>query len=96
MAQAFQMVRRAGLIEAVGMGDQSVQVPWDLMMKEVVRIHFCRGTTYGSFARFCSLASTGRLNLRPIISNQFPLEDWKKGFESAESRESVKTLLIPS
>lgn len=96
MAQAFQLVRRAGLIEAVGMGDQAVQVPWDLMMREVVRIHFCRGTTYGSFARFCALASTGRLNLRPIISNRFPLEDWKKGFESAESRESVKTLLIPT
>lgn len=95
LAQAFEMVRRAGTIEVIGIGDQVVAVPWSRMFKEAVKIQFCRGTTNRSFDMFCSLAATGKLNLKPMITNTFPLEDWKKGFDSAEHRDSVKTLLIP-
>jgi len=35
------------------------------------------------------------LNLKPLVSNVFPLADWEKGFEMTASRDSVKTLLIP-
>lgn len=93
--QGFEMVRRGGLVEAVGFGDKTVEIPLEKMIREVIRVHFCRGTTYKSFEIFCALASTGRLNLKPLISNKFPLADWEKGFEITESRDSVKTLLIP-
>ena len=89
------VLRRGGTIEAVGIGDQIVEVPWARMIKEVIKLHFCRGTTQASFAKFCELAAAGKLNLGPIASHRFPLEDWKKGFESAESRDAVKTLLMP-
>jgi L-iditol 2-dehydrogenase len=95
MRQAFQMIGRAGVIKVVGIGDQIVEVPWGRMMSEVVKIHFCRGATHSSFEKFCSLASTGRLKLKPILSNAFPLEEWRRGFQSIESRDSVKVLLIP-
>jgi threonine dehydrogenase-like Zn-dependent dehydrogenase len=65
------------------------------MFKEAVKIHFCRGTTNKSFDMFCDLAASGKLNLKPMVTNTFPLADWKKGFDSAEHRDSVKTLLIP-
>lgn len=95
LAQAFEMVCRAGVIEAIGIGDQVVEVPWSKMIREVVKIQFCRGMTNKSFEIFCSLAASGKLNLKPIITNRFPLEEWKTGFDSAEHRDSVKTLLIP-
>lgn len=95
LAQAFDMVRRAGVIEVIGIGDQVVEVPWGKMFKEAVNIHFCRGTTNRSFEMFCSLAASGRLNIKPMITNTFPLREWQKGFDSAEQRDSVKTLLIP-
>jgi L-iditol 2-dehydrogenase len=95
LTQAFDMVRRAGVIEIIGIGDQVVEVPWSKMFKEAVKIHFCRGTTNKSFDMFCDLAASGKLNLKPMVTNTFPLADWKKGFDSAEHRDSVKTLLIP-
>lgn len=92
---AFDMVRRAGVIEVIGMGDEAVELPLKRMIREVVKVHFCRGTTYESFSTFCALAATGRLNLGPIVSHTFPLEEWHRAFASAESREAVKTVLIP-
>lgn len=92
---AFDMVRRAGTIVAVGIGDRLVEVPWARMITEVVKLHFCRGTTRQSFAKFCELAADGKLNLGPIVSHKFSLQDWQHGFEAAESRDAVKALLIP-
>jgi len=93
--QAFQMVRRFGTIAMVGMGDPVLEVPWPQMMREVVKLHFCRGTTFRSFARFCQLAADGRLTLSPLISHQFPLPDWQRAFAVVENRDAIKALLIP-
>ena len=93
--QAFQMIRRKGVLAAIGIGAQTVKVPWNQMIDEVIRIQFCRGYAYTTFEKFCSLASMGRLKLRPLITGEFPLKEWEKGFQSMESRESVKAILRP-
>jgi threonine dehydrogenase-like Zn-dependent dehydrogenase len=95
LASAFEMVRRAGLIEVVGLGDETVEVPLARMMREVVKIHFCRGTTNDAFRIFCELADRGALTLRPLVTHTYPLAEWQAGFGAAESRDAVKTLLIP-
>lgn len=92
---AFDMVRRGGTIEAVGIGDQTIPVPWARMITEVIKLHFCRGTTKASFAKFCELAAAGKLNLAPLVSHKFSLEDWDQGFAAAQNRDAVKSLLLP-
>lgn len=95
VGQAFRMVRRGGVLAIVGMGQESVQVPWKLMMTEAVRIQFCRAYSHTSFERFCALASIGRFRLRPLITAEYPLEDWKSGFEAMEKQGAVKVILRP-
>lgn len=95
LEQGFGMVRRKGVFAAFGIGAEVVRVPWKKMINEVIRIQFCRSYTYLSFEKFCSLASLGRLKLKPLITEEYPLREWKKAFGSMERRESVKALLIP-
>ena len=95
VAQALHAARRSGVIVIIGVGDRVLEIPWDTAIRELLKIHFCRGTSYGSFDKFCSLAEAGKLNLTPMISKVFPLEEWQKAFDSVESRESIKALLIP-
>lgn len=95
LEQGFGMVRRKGVFAAIGIGAEVVRVPWKKMINEVIRIQFCRGYTCLSFEKFCSLASLGRLKLKPLITEEYPLREWKKAFGSMERRESVKALLIP-
>ncbi len=95
LGQAFEMVRRKGVIAALGYGEDTLEVPWNKMIREAIRIQFCLSSTSTSFEKFCSLVSQGRLKLRPLITEQYPLREWKKAFRSMERRESVKALLIP-
>jgi len=93
--QAFSLIRRKGLLVAVGIGAERVAVPWSSMINEVIRIQFCRGYSYTTFEKFFSLASTGRLELKPMISAEYPLEEWEQGFRSVEDRISVKAIFKP-
>jgi len=93
--QGIEMVRRKGVFAAIGIGAEVVKVPWNRLINEVIRIQFCRSYTYSTFEKFCSLIALGQLNLKPLITQQYPLKEWERGFQSLEKRESVKTLLIP-
>jgi L-iditol 2-dehydrogenase len=95
LGQAFEMVRRKGVIAALGYGEDRIEVPWNKMIREAIRIQFCLSATSTSFEKFCSLVSQGRLKLKPLITEQYPLRAWEKAFRSMERRESVKALLIP-
>jgi L-iditol 2-dehydrogenase len=95
LGQAFEMVRRKGVIAALGYGEDRIEVPWNKMIREAIRIQFCLSATSTSFEKFSSLVSQGRLKLKPLITEQYPLREWEKAFRSMERRESVKALLIP-
>jgi L-iditol 2-dehydrogenase len=95
LEQGFEMVRRKGVIAALGYGEDTIGVPWNRMIREAIRIQSCLSSTCTSFEKFSSLASQGRLKLKPLITGEYPLREWKKAFRSMEERESVKALLIP-
>jgi hypothetical protein len=39
---------------------------------------------------------SGRLNLAPIITHQFPIDDFEKGFHLMQSGEAIKVVLTVS
>jgi len=41
------------------------------------------------------LLGKGIINLRPLISDIFPISEWKTAFEKFESGEGLKILLDP-
>ncbi len=95
LEQGFEMVRRKGVIAALGYGEDRIEIPWNKMIREAIRIQSCLSSTSTSFEKFCALVSQGRLKLKPLITEQYPLREWEKAFRSMERRDSVKALLIP-
>ncbi|MGI6152740.1 MAG: zinc-dependent alcohol dehydrogenase [Christensenellaceae bacterium] len=48
-----------------------------------------------SWQRALKILATGKMNLKPFITHELPLEDWQKGFEICEKKEGVKVVLRP-
>ncbi len=48
-----------------------------------------------SWQRAIKILATGKLNLKPFITHELPLEDWKEGFRICEEKEGVKVVLRP-
>lgn len=90
------VVRRFGRITQIGLtGKEYTMFPWDAASWKVCEIIFNLSTAYSCWDRTIGLISTGKMNVSKIITHKYPLQEWEKAFESIESLEALKTLLIP-
>ncbi len=42
-----------------------------------------------------TMAGSGKIKLKPLITNHLSLEDWKKAFDALEIGKGVKAVLRP-
>ncbi len=94
--QAIEMVRIDGRICGLGItGTDALSFAWDAALKKAVHLTFSFSSTWTSWERALSMMSTGKVNLDPLITETFPLNEWEKGFDLLERLEAIKVLLIP-
>jgi len=48
-----------------------------------------------SWTKALRLMREEKVNLEPLITHQFPLTEWEKGFKIAKERNSIKVVLYP-
>lgn len=98
--EGFKMLRRGGRFSAFGIAGQS-PLPIDYNNGIVFKgsqIHGISGRKlFDTWYRNRNLLATGRLNVRPVISHMFSLEDYKLGFDAmlGRPRQSAKVVLFP-
>ena len=92
----IEMVRRLGCIVVLGVtGRGSVSVPWDEAVFKACDVLFSFSTTCASWTRTLDCFASRQIDVRPLITAKYPLEDWQRAFEALEQGKSVKCLLIP-
>jgi L-iditol 2-dehydrogenase len=94
--QAFDMIKIDGRICGVGIsGKEAISLPWDLAIRKAINVSCSFSSNWTSWERAISLLGSGRVNIDPMISGSYPLEEWKKAFGLLRNLEAVKILLIP-
>ncbi len=89
------MLRRRGRLCAIGVsGRESIEFPWDAAMFRALDVCFSFSSSYTSWDAALSLMRSGAVNVEPLTT-VFPLNEWKKAFQSVEDRDVVKALLTP-
>lgn len=92
---AVRITRRAGTIVLVGFFEERVSVDLDRVVKNGIRILSVRGEGTDSVARAVTLADRGRLEIAPLITHHFPLEEISEAFDTFAYRreEAIKVIL---
>lgn len=94
--QAFDIIKIDGRVCGLGLsGLESIALDWNLMMHKAARVICSFSSNWTSWERALSLMSSGKVNVDPIISASFPLDQWEQGFELLEKLEAIKILLNP-
>lgn len=92
----LHLLKKTGLYVQVGLYGKKIEFDHDLaLMKEII-ITNSYASEPTSWARALQLLEAGQVNVRPLISNKLPLDEWKKGFEIVMNKEGYKVLLDPS
>lgn len=94
MGLAIDLVRRGGQIGIIGLSPEAPLNPTTVALKEV--------TIYGSFRRQPStwyraikLVAARQIDVRPLVTHQFPVAQAEEAFEILMRREGIKALITP-
>ncbi|MEJ2367118.1 MAG: alcohol dehydrogenase catalytic domain-containing protein [Acidobacteriota bacterium] len=101
LEEGLQMVRRGGRFSAFGVMSQS---PLSLdynnaIVFKGVQIHGISGRMiFDTWYRVRNLLNSGRLDVKPMITQLLPLAEFEKGFAAAQARprNSVKVVMFPA
>jgi len=98
--EGLKMVRKGGRYSAFGvLPTQSISLNYnDFLVFSGIQVHGISGRKmFDTWIRVRSMLASGRLNIRPVITHMFALEDFKEGFDAMMKipRESAKIVLFP-
>lgn len=94
--QAFRSVKNGGRVTLFGIPTGSVcfDLPNEIIFKGI-RVYGVTGRRlFGTWYRLAGLFKAG-LNIRPVVTHQFPLTDFAKGFDLIQSGRCGKVVLFP-
>lgn len=94
-SQAITIVRNEGMIVRIGMSPKPFNDTLDTFATKSVTIRGHMGYNQESWRNTLSLASCGKLNLKSIITDVMPLENYEAGFEKMRNQTASKVILIP-
>jgi L-iditol 2-dehydrogenase len=79
----------------VGLYGRPVTLELDRVCYKELTVTGSFATTPSSWRRALALAASGRVALKPLVGQCFPLAEWQRAFEAVTSRTPGKVLLIP-
>lgn len=91
----LEIVRPAGWITKVGWGPQPLDFSLDQLVQKNVRLQGSFSHYWPIWERVIRLISTGQLDLAPVIGGEWKLTDWKEAFETMQSGDIIKSVLLP-
>ena len=89
------ILRKQGTYLQIGVfGDR---IPFDLskVLRKELMVTGANCTTVGAWKKTLQMIKAGTADLRPLITCQYPLEEWEKGFDLVMSQTAFRVLLIP-
>lgn len=98
--EGLRIVRKGGRYSAFGvLPTPSISLNYnDFLVFSGIQVHGISGRKmFDTWIRVRSMLSTGRLDIRPVITHMFALDDFKAGFDAMMKtpRESAKIVLFP-
>ncbi|MCX5666464.1 MAG: alcohol dehydrogenase catalytic domain-containing protein [Candidatus Omnitrophica bacterium] len=94
--QAFRSVGRKGTILLFAIPDKNIEIPTLEMWRNEITLTSSYGAAGNDLAEALELISSGRLDMKPLITHRLPLLKIQEGFRLvSEAKESLKVILEP-
>jgi threonine 3-dehydrogenase len=95
--QGFRALRPGGDVALLGLPGRPIQVDWGahLVLKGATVRGIYGRRIWETWHQMRGLLTSGAVDLRPLITHRFPLDDFQAAFDAMRSGESGKVVLFP-
>lgn len=91
---AIDAVKPGGLIVVMGgTRRETSAVKWDACMRKAVRVRFHMMSNYAYMDRAIQIFAQPYADLSPLVTGEFPLEDWQEAFDAVAQGTGLKNVL---
>jgi L-iditol 2-dehydrogenase len=94
-AAGLDLVRKRGQFTQVGLFGKPITVDFEKIAYKEIRVTGSFSQKWSAWEKSLTLLGKGIINIKPLISDVFPISEWKTAFEKFESGEGLKILLDP-
>ncbi len=89
------LVRKRGQFTQVGLFGKPINVDFEKIAYKEIKVTGSFSQKWTAWDKGLNLLEKGIIDLKPLISDIFPISEWKAAFEKFESGEGLKILLDP-
>ena len=95
--QGFRALRPGGEVAALGVAGRPIHLDWDhhIVFKGLTLHGITGRRLWQTWYQARGLVFSGAVDLSPMVTHKFPLEEFEKAFAVMESGKSGKVMLIP-
>jgi threonine 3-dehydrogenase len=95
---AFDIVRRGGRISLLGLTSKPISLNFseDIIFKGITIQGINGRRMYQTWYQMTALLKSGKLDLRPVITDRIALKDFARGMERLKTGEASKILVYPN
>jgi alcohol dehydrogenase/L-iditol 2-dehydrogenase len=95
LKHALEVIRPDGWISKVGWGPQPLDFSLDPLVAKNVTLRGSFSHNWPMWERVLRLLGSGKLDLKPVLGDVFPIKDWQAAFEKMQSGEILKSVIKP-
>jgi L-iditol 2-dehydrogenase len=91
----LELVRKQGKYTQIGLFGRPITLDFERIAYKEIRVTGSLSQRWTAWKRTLQLMEQGKVQLKPMISDVFPLSEWRQAFELFESRKGLKIILDP-
>ncbi|MEI8191296.1 MAG: zinc-binding dehydrogenase, partial [candidate division NC10 bacterium] len=91
----LKIMAKRGQMTIIGVPKQPVEIDLLALQAAEQTIRSSIMSTWSDYEQAIQLAKTGRLKLKPLITDVLPIIEWKKGFDLALAKKACKVVFTP-
>jgi L-iditol 2-dehydrogenase len=94
-AMGLEIARRQGKYTQIGLFGKPVTLDFERISYKELVVTGSLGQRWTAWKRAIRIMAQGRINLKAVTSDKFPLTRWQEAFDKFEARQGLKILLDP-
>jgi L-iditol 2-dehydrogenase len=94
--QAMRFVRPAGKFVQIGLTKDALEIDYSLLTGREISIVGSFGHQWHNWDHAIRLLASGKVDIKPLITGHYPIEQWEQAFDDMEKQRGIKILIHPS
>jgi L-iditol 2-dehydrogenase len=91
----LELVRKRGQYTQIGLFGRPIEIDFERIAYKEIEVRGTLSQRWTAWVRTMGLLAEGKVKLKPIVSDVWPISRWKEAFDKLEAKKGMKIMLTP-